>query len=129
VRQRVLIGDTSTGQFKGFWAEFEGKEVTKYEEEKLSYTLFAFPWGSREDETGYRVYKADERDVSQPRYELLPTGDDPSRFDREEKYHVAYNAHGLVSSWPIFAKHMEDEYFLPVKNIDPGPGYHRRWIG
>jgi hypothetical protein len=126
----VLIGDASSGSFKGFWAEFEGKEVTKHEEEeeRLSYMLFEVPWGSRGDETGYRVHKADERNISQPKYKLLPTGDDPHRFDREEKYHVAYSAHGLLSSWPIFAKHVEDEDVLPVRNIDPGSEYHRRWL-
>lgn len=131
MRQRVLIGDTSSGSFKGFWAEFEGKEVTKYEEEKgkLSYTLFEFPWGSGVDETGYRVHKADERDLERPRYELFPTGDDPSRFDREEKYHVAYNAYGLASNWPIFARYITDKYVAPIRNIDPSPDYHRRWIG
>lgn len=130
MRQRVLIGDTSTGQFKGFWAEFEGKEVTKYKEEKgkLSYTLFEFPWGSRENETGYRVYKSDERDISQPEYELLPIGDDPTRFDSEERFHVAYDARALVSYWPIFARHVKDEYLLRTRNITPPLGYRRRWV-
>ena len=59
--------------------------MTKYEgaEVRLSYALFEVAWGRREDETGCRVYKADQRDISQPKYKLFPTGDDPSQVGND----------------------------------------------
>ena len=70
---RVLVGQKRGSEFPGFWAEFEGKEVSSYEDPRIDktavYTLYRCTAYSFE---AYRVHVRDESNPDAPVYQLLP---------------------------------------------------------
>jgi hypothetical protein len=64
---RVLVGQRKGDRFPGFWAEFEGREISSYTdtraEKHILYTLYrctAYRWEA------YRVHIADEGNPANP---------------------------------------------------------------
>ncbi len=109
---RVLVGQGGgAGGFKGFWAEFEGEEISTYKDEardkNVVYTLYKCPAYNFD---AYRVHIADESNHQKPVYELLP-------YSQGSSYAEAYVAEDLAKEFPLFLKDIED--YLKVRRIDP----------
>ena len=67
---KVLVGKQGEqGRFVGFWAEFEGEEVSSYEEGGVAYTLYK---ATGYDYEAYRVYISDETDPGVVRHNKRP---------------------------------------------------------
>ncbi len=105
---KVLVWDSGKKE-PGFWAEFEGEEISSYEAEGKVYTLYRC---TAYDFEAYRVHVRDESKARRPKYELYPYDADPRSsgnyarpFDREE----------LVDEYPRFLKDVVD---FPTHSID-----------
>jgi hypothetical protein len=69
---KVLVGQKRGDRFPGFWAEFEGEEISSNKdtrgEKHIIYTLYRCTTYQRE---AYRVLIADEGNPANPVYKLL----------------------------------------------------------
>lgn len=116
---RVLVGQRTGDRFHGFWAEFEGEEVSWYEDtrgdKKIVYTLYrctAYQWEA------YRVHIADESNPSAPVYELLPFERDPQIQGAGPDYSEPWDKRQIAAEYPLFLKDID---YFRSRRIDPQP--------
>ena len=117
---KVLVGKRNGDRFPGFWAEFEGEEVSSYEdtrgEKKIVYTLYRCPTDNFE---AYRVHVADESNPANPVYELHPNDPDPDVQGVGADYSDLWQKDQVAAKYPLFVKDLVD--YLPVRQLDPQP--------
>jgi len=107
---KVLVWNSRTDKEDGFWAEFEGEEVSSYEEGEKVYTLYKC---TAYDFEAYRVHVYDATHPGKPRYELHPYHHtDPHKSGN---YATPYSRAGLAATYPRFLK---DVVNFPTHNID-----------
>ncbi len=122
---KVLVGKQGEqGRFVGFWAEFEGEEVSSYEEGGVAYTLYK---ATGYDYEAYRVYISDETDPQSPVYELLPVPEDPDIPGGRPDYTEPYRREDVVNEYPLFIKRAAEnnkpiDHFRTT-SVDP-----QRWL-
>ena len=123
---KVLVGKKKGQEFPGFWAEFEGKEVSSYEDPRIDknicYTLYlctAYTSNNR-----YRVHIADESNPANPVYELLP-GENPYDPGPDKAYHEPYQQEDIEARYPLFLKDMD---YFGTRRVDPEPGVRSRQL-
>src|SRR5215216_3228403 len=106
---KVLVGKRPDidEELAGFWAEFEGEEISSYAGKGTIYTLYRC---TAYDFEAYRVHIVNEAEPDNPVYELHPY--------REDSYVKPYRDYEIASEYPFFLKDIE---YLPIYNIDPGP--------
>jgi hypothetical protein len=116
---RVLVGQRRGSDFPGFWAEFEGEEVSSYEDTRgdknIVFTLYRCTAYSYE---AYRVHIADESNHDAPVYELLPYVGDPRPGGGRPDYSEVWEKENIAEKYPLFLKDLD--YFNP-RNVDPQP--------
>jgi len=114
---KVLIGKKEGGRFPGVWAEFEGEEVSSYEdargEKKIVYTLYRCTAYNYE---AYRVHVADESNPANPVYELLPDKN-PLNPQAGRGHSEPWYKEEIAARYPLFLKDMG---YFPVRSVDPG---------
>lgn len=113
----VLVGKKEGDRFPGFWAEFEGEEISSYEDTRgdksIVYTLYkctAYNWEC------YRVHVVDESNPENPVYELLPYTEDARIQGIGPNYTEPFAKEQIASKYPMFLKDMN--YFRPSM-VDP----------
>jgi hypothetical protein len=112
VGKRPEIGE----ELAGFWAEFEGEEISSYAGKGTIYTLYRC---TAYDFEAYRVHIVNEADPDNPVYELHPYREDAERDPSPENPYVKpYRDYEIASEHPFFLKDID---YLPIYNIDPGP--------
>lgn len=114
---KVLVGKRMEDKFSGFWAEFEGEQISSYEdtrgEKNVVYTLYkctAYNWEA------YRVHISDESSPDSPVYELRPFSEDQNIRGLGPDYTEPYAREQLAFEFPLFLKNMEH---LRTYYIDP----------
>ena len=114
---KVLVGQKAGDRYQGFWAEFEGEEVSRYEdtrgEKSIVYTLYrctAYDWEC------YRVHVEDESNPVNPVYELRPYTEDQNVGGLGPDYTEPYAKEQIAATYPLFLKDMD--YFREVQ-VDP----------
>ncbi len=60
---RVLVGKREGGKFAGYWARFEGRQVGRYEDKGVVFTLYRSTAVNYE---GYRVHISNETNPKAP---------------------------------------------------------------
>jgi hypothetical protein len=117
---RVLVGKKKGQEFPGFWAEFEGEEVSSYTdargEKQIVYTLYRCTAYS--DEV-YRAHITDESNPANPVYELLPHDDERSGYDEP------WEKEDIAAKYPLFLKDMD---YFDTRRVDPEPGVRSRQL-
>jgi hypothetical protein len=118
---KVLVGQhREHGRFSGFWAEFEGEEVSSYEKDDVVYTLYK---ATGYDYEAYRVYISDETDPKSPVYELRPFSEDRFMQGAGPDYTEPYRREDVVAEYPLFIKRAaeKDENIdhFQTRNVDP----------
>ena len=112
---KVLVGKRNGDRFPGFWAEFEGEEVSSYEdtrgEKKIVYTLYRCPTDNFE---AYRVHVADESNPANPVYELHLNDPDPDVQGVGADYSVLWQKEQVVAKYPLFVKDLD---YLRVRQV------------
>lgn len=109
-----MVGSyVSMGNFSGYWAEFEGDEVSSYEAEGIVYTLYRCTAYNFE---AYRVHISDEADPQAPVYELRPYDKDSRIQSARHDYTEPYAAEQIAANYPLFLKDMD---YLRTFPIDP----------
>jgi hypothetical protein len=116
---RVLVGQRKGDRFPGFWAEFEGREISSYTdtraEKHILYTLYrctAYRWEA------YRVHIADEGNPANPVYELLPVSESPHPRSPDLDYTEAWSRDQIAAKYPLFLKDMD---YFRERRVDPSP--------
>jgi hypothetical protein len=116
---RVLVGKRKGDRFPGFWAEFEGEEISSYTdtraEKHIVYTLYrctAYQWEA------YRVHIADEGNPANPVYELLPVSEGPHPRSPDPDYTEPWNRDQIAAKYPLFLKDMD---YFRERRVDPSP--------
>lgn len=110
---KVLVGERVNQGFSGTWAEFEGEEVSSYENEDVIYTLYKC---TAYNYDAYRVHVMDEREIRSPVYKLHPISEN-ARFPGDWRdYAEPYDDRSLANDFPIFLKDID---YFPEKVIDP----------
>jgi hypothetical protein len=116
---KVLVGQRVGDTFPGFWAEFEGEEVSRYEDTRgdknITYTLYRCTAYNFE---AYRVHIADESDATAPVYELLPVQGDLRPGGGSLNYSQVWEKENIAVKYPVFLK---DINYFDSRNVDPGP--------
>lgn len=112
---KVLVGQGGGAtDFEGFYAEFEGEEISHYKNEtqdkNIVYTLYKC---TAYNFDAYRVHIADESNHQKPVYELHPFEQRPRRLDWSEPF----KNRDLAQKFPLFLKDLED--FFDTRPIDP----------
>lgn len=114
---KVLVGKREGPSFPGFWAEFEGEEVSRYEDTRsgksIVYTLYKC---DAYDFDAYRVHVADESNPENPVYDLLPYERDPSIQGTGPDYSEPWQKEQVVAHYPLFVKDLD---VLRVHQVDP----------
>jgi len=114
---KVLVGQKKGDRFPGFWAEFEGEEVSSYKdtrgEKHIVYTLFRCTAYQRE---AYRVHIADEGNPANPVYKLLPVSEGPHGQGADPDYTEPWDRDQIAAKYPLFLKDMD--YFYE-RRVDP----------
>jgi hypothetical protein len=117
---KVLVGKKKGNRFPGFWAEFEGEEVSSYEdtrgEKHIVYTLYRCPAQRYE---AYRVHIADESNPDNPVYELLPYDQNTMENGLGWDYLELWRKEQIVAKYPMFLKDMD---YFPERRVDERPG-------
>ncbi len=117
---KVLVGKKKGSRFPGFWAEFEGEEVSSYEDtrgdKKIVYTLYKCPVYNRFD--AYRVHILDESNPDNPVYELLPYDPDTTEEGLERDYLEPWRTEHIVAKYPMFLKDMD---YFQERRVDERP--------
>lgn len=108
----VLVGNSESGSFDGFKAQFEGEEVASYkegEDDKITCTLYRCE--IHQGRSYYRVHEADEANSRSPRYELLPIRENGDvERGRYPDYGTYYEANEVLKRWPMFADALDILY-------------------
>jgi hypothetical protein len=119
---RVLVAQKRGDSFPGFWAEFEGEEVSRYEDPRSNknavYTLYkctAFRFDA------YRVHVRDESNPDAPVYQLLPFQGDRRPGGGSLHYSEVWDQEDVAKAFPMFLKDMDH---FETRHIDPPP---RSW--
>jgi hypothetical protein len=116
---KVLVGQRSGGKFAGFYAEFEGEEVSSYKDERaeknIVYTLYGCTAYQFE---AYRVHIADESNPDAPVYELLPFEGDLRRGGGRPDYSEPWTVEDIAEHFPLFLKDMD---YFESRTVDPRP--------
>lgn len=123
VMVKVLVGKKRGDKFPGFWAEFEGKEVSSYEDTRLDrkcivYTLYEC---TAYDGEAYRVHIADESNPDNPEYKLLPFDEDPNIQGMGPDYSEPWDKDEIAARYPLFLKDMD---YFRKRSVDPSK---RNW--
>ena len=114
----VLVGQKRGDGFPGFWAEFEGEEVSRYEDPRsnknATYTLYRCTAYNFE---AYRVHVQDESNPDAPVYQLLPfQGDWPPGGRRSLDYSEVWYPEDVAKAYPMFLK---DLGHFETRRVDP----------
>jgi hypothetical protein len=106
---QVLVGEKALGDttFSGYWAEFEGAEISSLEAEGIVYTLYNCTAYTFE---AYRVHTSNEINPKEPVYKLHPESEAGSG------YTLPYTTEGIAAAYPVFLNDIE---YLPTYAIDP----------
>jgi hypothetical protein len=117
---KVLVGKKTEGKsFTGYWAEFEGKQVSSYEDpglgKSIAYTLYKCT-GTAYNFDAYRVHVADESSPENPVYELHPHDEYPDIRGVGQDYSETYTKDGLAADYPVFLKDID---YFRERHIDP----------
>jgi hypothetical protein len=116
---KVLVGKRRGPSFPGFWAEFEGEEVSSYEDTRggksIVYTLYKC---TAYNHDAYRVHVADESNPANPVYDLLPNVSDPSIQGVGPDFSEPWQKEQVVAEHPMFVKDLD---YLRVRQVDPPP--------
>ena len=116
---RVLVGKRNGPAFPGFWAEFEGEEISSYEDKRsgksIVYTLYKC---TAYNFDAYRVHVADETNPENPVYDLLPNSTDPHIQDVGPDYSEPWRKEDVVAKHRMFVKHLD---VLRERHVDPSP--------
>ena len=116
---RVLVGHKKGDRFPGFWAEFEGEEVSSYTDSRadrhIVYSLYRCLAYDRE---AYRVHIADEGNPANPVYELLPVSGGPHHQDADPDYTQPWDKDQIAARYPLFLKDMD---YFGERRVDPSP--------
>ncbi len=118
---KVLVGNRGEhGRFSGFWAEFDGEEVSSYEKDDVIYTLYK---ATAYDYEAYRVYISNENNPESPVYELHPFSEDRFMQGSGPDYAEPYRREDVVDKYPLFIKRADENIDrFQTRNVDP-----RRW--
>lgn len=118
---RVLVGERSGPTFPGFWAEFEGEEVSSYADtradKKIVYTLYRCTAYNFE---AYRVHIADESDPKTPVYELLPVDRDSRSGRGRPDFSEVWTKEDIAAEYPLFLKDMD---YFETRKVDGPPSF------
>ncbi len=101
---RVLVGKREGGVFAGYWARFEGRQVGRYEDKGVIFTLYR---STTVDFEGYRVHVSNETNPKAPTYELLPVKEDSPGRDTLPNYSDLYTPREIAKQYPLFVKHTD----------------------
>jgi hypothetical protein len=114
---KVLVGQKKGDKFPGFWAEFEGEEISSYEDPRIDrnirYTLYKCTAYNYE---AYRVHVADESNPTNPVYELHPVSEDPHIQGVAPNYSEPYDKDQIAAKFPLFLKDMD---YFRTRGVDP----------
>ena len=114
---KVLVGQKKGHKFPGFWAEFEGEEVSSYKDTRggrhIVYTLYRCTAYRRE---AYRVHIADEGNPANPVYKLLPVSEDSRTPDSHPDYTEPWDEDQVAARYPLFLKDMD---YFEERRVDP----------
>jgi hypothetical protein len=117
---KVLVGERVDGEFRGFWAEFEGEEVSSYKDTRgdnnIVYTLYSAHPHRFE---AYRVHIADESDPKEPVYKLRPFSGELRPGSGRLNFAEAWTASDIVEEYPLFLKDMDYFETRHVDHVDP----------
>ena len=121
---RVLVAQKRGDGFPGFWAEFEGEEVSRYEDPRIDknavYTLFRCTTYNFE---GYRVHVQDESNPDVPVYQLLPFEGGRRPGGGRIDYSEVWYPEDVARAFPMFLKDMDH---FETRHVDPQPrGWNR----
>jgi hypothetical protein len=115
---KVLVGKRQGPSFPGFWAEFEGEEVSSYEDTRggksIVYTLYRC---TAYNYDAYRVHVADESNPANPVYDLLPSPEGPGGSGPERVFPPPWQKDQVVAEHPMFVKDLKG--YLDVSPVDP----------
>jgi hypothetical protein len=118
---KVLVGKKKGDKFPGFWAEFEGEEVSSYEDTRgdksIVYTLYKC---TAYNYDAYRVHVADESNPINPVYVLHPYSEDPHIQGVAPDYSEPYDKEQIAANYPLFLKDID---YFRERRVDPG----QRW--
>jgi hypothetical protein len=107
---KVLVGKKKGDEFPGYWAEFEGEEVSSHKDTRggkdIVYTLYRCTAYSEE---AYRVHVADESNPANPVYALHP-------FDENTGYEEPFYKEDIAAKFPLFLKDMD---YFRTQPVDP----------
>ena len=121
---RVLVAQKRGDGFPGFWAEFEGEEVSRYEDHRIDknavYTLYRCTTYNFE---GYRVHVQDESNPDVPVYQLLPFEGGRRPGGGRIDYSEVWYPEDVARAFPMFLKDMDH---FETRHVDPQPrGWNR----
>ena len=112
---KVLVWNSKTDKASGFWAEFEGEEVSSYEGGDVVYTLYrctAYKGPER-----YRVHISNEAEPSTPVYKLRPY-EEPRYSGQPPNYEEPWFEENVAKEYPRFLK---DLSYFETHPIDAKP--------
>jgi hypothetical protein len=113
---RVLVGQRVDGAFRGFWAEFEGEEVSSYKDTRGdNYIVFTLYRATAFNFEAYRVHIADESDPNEPVYKLRPFSGDLRPGSGRLQFSEAWMPREIAENYPLFLKDMDN---LETRNVD-----------
>ena len=116
---KVLVGHKKGERFPGFWAEFEGEEVSSYKDTRggrhIVYTLYRCTAYQRE---AYRVHIADEGNPANPVYKLLPVAGDLHTRGTGPDYSEPWDSDQIAARYPLFLKDMD---YFEERRVDLSP--------
>jgi hypothetical protein len=110
---RFLVGKREGGTSAGYWARFEGRQVGRYEDKGVIFTLYSSTAGPDE---GYRVHVLNETNPKAPTYELLPVNEDSLGRGTLPDYSDLYAPRDIAEQYPLFIKDID---YLRTYEIDP----------
>ena len=117
---RVLVGKRQGPRFPGFWAEFEGEEIGRYEDTRsgksIVYTLYRCTAYNYE---AYRVHVADESNPANPVYDLLPSREGSGGAEPGKGFPAPWQKDQVVAQHPMFVKDLD---YLEVEPVDSPTG-------
>ncbi len=100
-----MVGKRQGPSFPGFWAEFEGEEVSSYEDTRggktIVYTLYRC---TAYDYEAYRVHIEDESNPANPVYELLPYDSGSVAHGIGWDYSEPWEKAQIAAKYPMFLK-------------------------
>lgn len=118
---KVLVGKRKGDKFPGFWATFEGEEVSSYDdtrsEKKIVYTLYRC---TAYDFDAYRVHIKDESNPENPVYDLRPYDPDSVEHGIGWDYSEPWEKQDVAAKYPMFLKDLD---ILRERPVDPKRRY------